>query len=255
MLARQSCQPAQETMERLQPTNRLLEALPPACRQRILDAATFVDLAVGRKLYTRDERPRFLYLLTAGMASVVFTSKNGTGIELATLGNEGLVGWGFLFGPALDATDCSIQVNGAGYRVPLASVQREFDTAPETRQRILNYARHQSATAFQLSACNRLHRAEARFARWLLMVGDRLGNDDLAMTQEFMAMMLGTRRTTLAEVCAALGRAGALTGRRGGVRIADRAVLEHHACECYGILRERFDALYGDPLPGAENIA
>ena len=207
-----------------------------------------MDFPTGTKLFVRDERPRHAHFLTSGMASVVFTSHNGTSIELATQGSEGLVGWDFLLGPALKSTDCGVQVSGKGYRIPLAVMQRVFDADAEIRRRVLEYGQHQNANALQIAACNRLHRAEARFARWLLMVGDRLGNDDLSMTQEFMAMMLGTRRTTLAEVCSSLSRAGALESRRGGIRIVDRRAMELRACECYGVLREQFFSLYRHPF-------
>lgn len=145
-----------------------------------------------------------------------------------------------------------MQVPGAGYRIPTSVMQREFDNFVETRLRVLEYAQHQSIVANQVLACNRLHRAEARFSRWLLMVSDRIQSDDLPMTQEFMSVMLGTRRTTVAEVAADLARAGAVEGRRGGLRIANRTVLESHACECYHILRSRYRDLYTRPLRRVE---
>ncbi len=100
-------------------------------------------------------------------------------------------------------------------------------------------------------ACNRLHRAEARFSRWLLGIEDRLSSPDISMTQEFMSTMLGTRRTTVAEVGAELARAGAIENRRGGLTILNRKILERHACECYPILRAHFDRLYRKPVAGA----
>ena len=199
-------------------------------------------------LFERDQRPRALYFLTSGMGSVVFESIEGAGVELTTKGSEGLIGWAFLMGPARTPYYCNVQVGGSGYRVPLGAIQREFDTCVEFRQRVLEYVQHQYGIASQVSACNRLHRAEARFVRWLLMVSDRLGTSDLAMTQEFMSLMLGTRRTTVAEVCANLSRAGTIEGRRGGLRITNREALETHVCECYPILRKRFEALYSQPL-------
>ena len=224
--------------------NRLLGALGASCAERLTSSATHLDLPLKTVLYRRDERPRYLYLLQSGIASVVFTAENGTCIELSTQGSEGLVGWIFLLGTLANPSECNMQVSGSGYRIPLATAQREFDSDAEFRQRVLEYAQHQAIAAHQVTACNRLHRAEARFARWLLMVSDRLGTPDFSMTQEFMATMLGARRTTVAEVCGNLVRAGALESRRAGVRIADRPLLEERACECYRILRQRYDALY-----------
>ena len=224
-----------------------MAALSPSCAERLLSSATLVDLPLRTVLYRRDERPRFLYLLTSGIASAIFVAEDGTSIELAAQGNEGLIGWISLLGPTANPSDCGMQVAGAGYRLPFASVQRAFDEDPPLRARLLEYVQHQTIAAHQIVACNRLHRAEARFSRWLLMVSDRLGMNDFSMTQEFMAMMLGARRTTVAEVCGHLVRAGALESRRGGVQIANRPLLEERACECYRILRERFDALYQGP--------
>ncbi len=205
-------------------------------------------MPLGSILFERERRPKNLYFPTTGIASIVFYSERGTSVELSTEGNEGLIGWVNLLGPDVLDGGCNIQVSGAGYQVPLALLQREFDSVPETRRRILEYVQHQTMVANQVLACNRLHRAEARFSRWLLMVADRIQSEDLPMTQEFMSMMLGTRRTTVAEVASGLARVGAVEGRRGGVRIVDRTALEGRACECYRILRSRFDALYAEPL-------
>ncbi len=234
------------------PHNRLLEAIPRSCADRLLAVSTQTELPLGTEIFRRDEQPRFVYLLTAGISSLVFASKAGASIEFSTEGREGLVGWFYLLGPLLNASHCVMQVAGAGYRIPLAAMQREFDSCLETRLRVLEYAQHQTIVVNQIAACNRLHRAEARFVRWLLMVADRLGSNDISMTQEFLSTLLGARRTTVAEVCAELGRAGGIEGRRGGLRIIDRSVLEGRVCECYPILRSRLDALYREPVRPAE---
>ncbi len=235
-------------MTQSRPSNRLLDALPPSCRERLLAVSAHVDLELGEGIFEHGPKPRFLYFLTSGMASVVFSSEAGATVELSAKGREGLLGWVFLLGSASAAYDCQMQVAGAGYRIPLAEMQREFDSAPETRLRVLEYIQHQYGVVSQVAACNRLHRAEARFVRWLLMVSDRIESDELSMTQEFLSMLLGARRTTVAEVCAELARAGAIEGRRGGLRILSRPALEARVCECYGILQPRFHALYQQPL-------
>jgi CRP-like cAMP-binding protein len=236
-------------MQETKSGNRLLDILPSDSMKRLLAASSHVELPLGTPVFERDQRPRYLHFLTSGIASVVFNSKEGHSVELSTEGNEGVVGWVYLLGPAPSEGDCTMQVPGAGYRVPLAAMQREFDGSAETRRCVLAYVQHQTTVANQVLACNRLHRAEARFSRWLLMVSDRIGSDDLAMTQEFMSVMLGTRRTTVAEVAADLARAGAVEGRRGGLRIADRQALESRACECYSILKTRYAELYSQIAP------
>ncbi len=189
------------------------------------------------------------------MASVVFNSERGTSVEVSMEGNEGLVGWPYLLGPMLSGDDCNMQVAGAGYRIPLQVLQREFDSDSEVRHKLLEYAQHQVAVANQVLACNRLHRAEARFSRWLLMVADRIQSDNLPMTQEFMSVMLGTRRTTVAEVAGDLARAGAIEGRRGGLRIANREALERRACECYRLLQLRYSSLFRSSAQAASGEA
>ncbi len=196
------------------------------------------------QLYGSEETPRYAYFLTSGVASVVFTSERGTSVELATQGHEGMVGWIFLLGAHQSAMECMMQVSGAGYRLPMATAQREFAESVDFRTVVLEYAQHQNILANQIVACNRLHGAQARFSRWLLMVEDRLQRDTLHMTQEFLSNMLGTRRTTVVEVAGALQLEGAIESRRGVIRIVDRAKLESFACECYPRLKKLFDALY-----------
>ncbi len=231
-------------MSSAEPYNRLLAALSPDCRERLLKASSLVELPIRMPLFGNEEVPRYVYFLTSGIASVVFTSLRGTVVELATLGDEGLVGWNFLLGPLAGPMECMMQVAGDGYRVPFAIVQREFEETAEFRKIVLQFAQHQNILSNQIVACNRLHRAEARFARWLLMVQDRIHDDTIRMTQEFLSSMLGTRRTTVVEVAASLERAGAIENRRGVVRIEDRAKLEGFACECYSLLKRAFDDLY-----------
>ncbi len=226
--------------------NRLLDCLAPENAQRIIAASQFVELPLRMQIFGNEVTPRYLYLLTTGVASVVFTSERGTSVELATLGNEGLVGWIYLLGSHASPMECMMQVSGEGYRVPLATMQREFNENVDFRSGVLEYVQHQNILANQIVACNRLHRAEARFARWLLMVQDRLNSDTLHMTQEFLSNMLGTRRTTVVEVSGMMQEAGAIENRRGLVRILDRAKLESFACECYPRLKVLLDDLYSD---------
>lgn len=227
-----------------EPTNRLLAALTPESAQRLIAASQFVELPLAMKLFGGEATPRHVYLLTSGIASVVFTSERGISVELATLGDEGLVGWIFLLGSHGSPMECAMQVKGEGYRLPLAVAQREFSESADFRNAVLEYVQHQSILANQIVACNRLHRAEARFSRWLLMVQDRLHSDTMHMTQEFLSNMLGTRRTTVVEVSAILQKAGAIETRRGLVRILDREKLQSFACECYPRLKVLLQELY-----------
>lgn len=224
--------------------NLLLDALPDEVAERVVRASTYFHLPVGTMLFPRFERPRFGYLLTSGLVSVVYTTRGGGSLELSMIGNEGLAGWMFLLGglPAVGETD--IQVEGEGYRVPLASLRQEFAESAEFRRRVLQFVQLKSLSSYQIAACNRLHRARARFSRWLLTASDRTGLCELNMTQEFLAGMLGTRRTTVTEEASDLQRQGAIEYSRGSVRILNRDVLESNACECYAIIRDQYRALY-----------
>jgi CRP-like cAMP-binding protein len=232
-------------MEQSRFGNRLLASLPAESARRLVEAGRLVELPLRTPMFTHDEPARFVYFLTSGMASTVFTSERGTTIELSVQGSEGLVGWIHLLGDLPSSVDTAMQVPGSGYRVPIAAVQREFDNNAEIRRRMLEYVQHQSMVSNQIVACNRLHRAEERFARWLLMVQDRIGSDTLLMTQEFLSQMLGTRRTTVAEVAGELQRAGIIESRRGSIRVLNRALLESRSCECFRVVHHHFEALYG----------
>ena len=229
------------------PTNRLLDALAPDYSAKLIAASVHVELPIRNQVYASEEVPKYVYFLTSGVVSTVFTSERGTSIEIATTGNEGMLGWMHLLGGQVSPLECMTQSAGSAYRMPFSVAQREFETNEAFRKTVLEFVQHECMLASQLVACNRLHRAEARFARWLLMVQDRLHSDTLVMTQEFLSNMLGTRRTTVVEVSAALRRAAAIESRRGVVRIQDRAKLEEFACECYRPIKAMLDALYQAP--------
>ena len=234
-------------MQKNVPGSHFLKALSQAARDRLVRASQPCDMPLRTPLFEYGEEPRFCYFLTSGIVSFVFTSQRGNSIELATLGPESVVGAIFLLGNCQPIGRAEMQLAGTALRIPMDVLQREFNEDAEIRSRILDFVQMQLNLAYQVTACNRLHRAEARFSRWMLMVQDRAEVDTLEMTQEFLADMLGTRRTTVAEVAGKLQRAGCIKYRRGVVNIVDRKLLEAHACECYGLLKDRFDQLYRDP--------
>lgn len=227
--------------------NYFLDALTPATAQRLLSACRSVDLPLQAPLYRAEDDPQFVWFLTGGIASFTFTSVRGTTIELATVGKEGVVGGFAVLGSQRPTGACGMQLAGSGYRMPLALFQAEFRDCVEVRDRLLQLVLQQMDMAYQIVACNRLHKAQARFARWLLMVRERVESDVLPMTQEFLADMLGTRRTTVVEVAGELQRRGAIEYRRGVIRIRDRRLLEEQTCECYPLLKDRYERLYSTP--------
>ena len=156
-----------------------------------------------------------------------------------------MVGNVALLGPSLASTVCFVQLAGTGYQIRFADLQKVLSRSLEdVRTRVLENAQMQALTTNQLAACNKLHEAEARLARWLLMVRDRVQDDFLPLTQEFLAEMLGTRRTTVALAAGVLQRAGMIKYSRGKVQILAVDALEEAACDCYVVTKRLFDGLY-----------
>ena len=229
--------------------NRLLAALPAPSRERLLSQAVLVALPSKRVLYPAGETPLYVYFIETGMNSVVTTMSDGDTAEVGTIGNEGAVGCLQLLGPGKVASNSFMQLDGSAFRVPFSTVRNEYRNSEETRDRILEFVQQQAICTAQIAACNRLHEAEKRLARWLLRAQDCTGSDALQFTQEFLSMMLGSRRTTVNMVAGVLHRAGLIEYQRGRVRIKDRERLEGAACQCYGTLKQLSLDLYRPSTP------
>jgi CRP-like cAMP-binding protein len=195
-------------------------------------------------LYQVEETPKYAYFMTSGIASIVTAMPDGGTAEVGLIGHEGLVGSFHLLGPAQVTTDCFIQLEATALRIPLRQLEMEFRTSEEVRDRVLEFVQSQALSLGQLAGCHRLHEAEERLARWLLMAQDRVQSDELDFTQEFLAMMLGSRRTTVTVVAGDLQRKGLIDYRRGRVRILDRKGLEKVACDCYQVIKRLYVELY-----------
>jgi len=153
-----------------------------------------------------------------------------------------------LLGPASLPTDCMIQLEASALRISLSDLKAVFNSSDEIRERILEMAQEQALSMSQISACNRLHEAEERLARWLLMAQDRTQVEVMGFTQEFLAEMLGSQRTTVTVIAGALQRSGLIEYSRGHVRILNREELESAACDCYRVCRNLQVNLYGKAL-------
>jgi CRP-like cAMP-binding protein len=224
--------------------NLFLASISSRSRDSLLARSTSVPLPLKKALYEPDRVPDFAYFLTSGIASVVMTMAQGESAEVAVIGSEGIVGSIHVLGSVPDQTRCFIQLTGTGLRIPLADLREAFRTSEEVRDRVLEFVQHQALSVSQIAGCNRLHGAEERLARWLLMFRDRVDTDTLQLTQEFLAEMLGSQRTTVTMVAGALQRSGLIEYRRGHVRIVSRENLEEAACDCYQVLRKLFASLY-----------
>ena len=231
-------------------SNMLLNALSPTYRTFLLSRMKPVALPAREVLYEPNEVPKFAHFMTAGIASVVGTMSNGASAEVGIWGKEGLVESLHLLGSARIPSRCFIQIEGSALRMPFKELQKEFRENEELRECILQSVQSHGAILGQLAVCNRLHEAEERLARWFLMVRDRMESDSFYLTQEFLAVMLGSRRTTVTAAAGALQRKGLIRYSRGRIHIVGPDGLEGEACECYATVREIFQNFYSGAAIG-----
>jgi CRP-like cAMP-binding protein len=227
-----------------QPSNLLLSALSPNYRASLLARMRTVTLNPREILYEADETPKYGHFLTSGVASIVISMSNGATTEVGLWGREGLAESFHLLGNARIPMRCIVQAESTALRIPFNELQKEFHDNEELRDCVLQGVQSQSSILGQLAGCNRLHEAEARLARWLLMVRDRTESDTFFITQEFLAVMLGARRTTVTAAAGALQRRGLIKYTRGRIHIADPETLETVACECYTTVRSLYASFY-----------
>lgn len=224
--------------------NLLLDSLSTEVRLSVVSLCRSFELPVRTMLYEQGETPAYVYFLCSGIASVVVTMAEGGSAEVGLIGREGLVGAMQLLGSASTPSQAFLQLEGTALRIRLDDLRALFVTSDELRTRIMQFVQQQIVTLEQIAACNKLHEAEERLARWLLMSRDRADMDTMTMTQEFMADMLGTRRTTVTLVASSLQERGLISYRRGKVTIVSRENLEKTACDCYRVCHEALVGLY-----------
>jgi CRP-like cAMP-binding protein len=224
--------------------NLLLESLPVAYRNSLLARLKPVSLPVRTVLYEPDEAPRYAHFVTSGIASIVSAMSTGASAEVGIWGSEGLVESFHLLGKAKIPTRCFIQMEATALRMPFKELQKEFQENDDLRDAVLQCVQSQGFILGQLAACNRLHEAEERLARWLLMVCDRVDSETYFLTQEFLGNMLGARRTTVTAAAGALQRKGLIKYSRGRIHITDSAGLERATCECYKTVRSLYLNFY-----------
>jgi CRP-like cAMP-binding protein len=232
-------------------SNRLLNSLSPENRKSFQEKLVAVPLPLATLIYEPDTVPKYTYFITSGIASVVADLAEGSAVEVGLLGRESVAGSLLLLGGQAVSTRCFMQVGGTGLRISFKELQREFRTNPELHARILQQVQYEALTLSQLSACNRFHEVEGRLARWLLMVSDRIEDNVLNLTQEFLSQMLGTQRTTVSLAAGTLQRAGMILYSRGRVTILHRDLLKDVACDCYANMARFHTDLYVAPVESA----
>jgi len=228
-----------------QSRNHLLARLPAAEFQAVRGLLTPVRLASKQTLSEPGQSIVHVYFPHDAVISMSALDAAGGSVEVGSVGCEGLAGLPVLLGADQSVSRVVTQIGGEGDRMDAGALQHEVGRLPELRRLLLLYTQAFITQVAQGTACNRLHSADRRLARWLLICRDRLGRDELPITHETIAHMLGVRRATVTEAAGSLQQQGLIRYRRGVVTILRREGLEAAACECYRIVRAEFDRLLG----------
>lgn len=223
--------------------NRLLSALPSEDRGWLAPHLSTVDLEKGRLLYDPGDPIDQVYFPEDCLISLLTLMENGAAIESATIGREGALGLMCAVAPRQSLSRAIIQAPGSALRIASGPLHDVWSRSTALRELVDRHSEALFGHAIQSVACNALHAVEARFCRWLLSCHDRLDNNTISLTQEFLADMLGVQRTTVTAVAGSLQAKGLIRYRRGVVDILDRAGLEAMTCECYGAVRRGYERL------------
>jgi CRP-like cAMP-binding protein len=224
--------------------NRVLASLPPAEIHELAQHLFPVTLEVSKTLLDAGEVISQAYFIEDGLASIVVSMANGDSVEVGVVGREGMSGLPILFGTESVPTHTFMQIAGSGFRIQSDRMRQEYAKPGALRTSLQNYLQTHLVQTSQAAACNRLHEAEQRLAKWLLICCDRTGSHHLSLTHEFIAQMLGTRRPTVTLAAGILHRAGLIEYSRGHVTILDLQGLEEAACECYRAIRDESHRLH-----------
>jgi CRP-like cAMP-binding protein len=227
----------------LKPANRLLSSLPGPAFRALRPHLERVALETKQVLFNVDVPIEHVYFPEDIVVSVLSVMQDGSAVEVATVGREGMVGLPVVLGAEKAQALAFVQVPGHGMRVEARFFREHVQRSGAMRNVLDRYTQALFTQLSQNSACNRLHSIEERCARWLLMTHDRVGADSFPLTQQFLAQMLGVRRAGVSEVASQLQREGLMTYQRGHITLKDRAGLEAASCECYRIIQSEFDRL------------
>ena len=222
--------------------NQLLAALPDAEWQRWRPQLEAVDMPLGLVIYESGSTLSHVYFPTSCIVSLLYVMQNGASAEIAVAGNEGLVGISLFMGGESTPSRAVVQSAGLGYRLPAKTIKEEFTRAPVLHL-LLRYTQALITQMSQTAVCNRHHSLDQQLCRWLLLSLDRLDGDELVMTQELIANMLGVRREGVTEAALHLQEAGLIRYARGRISVLDRPALVARSCECYSVVKKEYDRL------------
>ena len=227
------------------PQNKILAALPSKEYNRLLSHLTPVSLQRGDTLYETKDRIKYVYFVNRAVVSLVTHMVEGTSVEVGLVGNEGMVGLSIVMGDDVSQNHAIVQIPDGAMRMESDKLKKELLRGGQLQTLLLRYSLVLLKQVSQTAACNRNHNLGERLARWLLLCHDRVGGDEIRLTQEFLAQMLGTRRSRVSEAAIILQSAGLIHYSRGIITILDREGLEEFTCKCYQVVRTELDRLHG----------
>jgi CRP-like cAMP-binding protein len=223
--------------------NQLIAALPSAEAQRWLPQLEWVQMPLGEVLYESGSTLTHVYFPTNAIVSLLYVMENGASAEIAVVGNEGIVGISLFMGGGSTPSRAVVQSAGQGYRLDAQAMKDEFDRAGPVLHLLLRYTQALITQMAQTAVCNRHHSLDQQLCRWLLLSLDRLPGNELVMTQELIANMLGVRREGVTEAALKLQKAELIRYSRGRITVLDRGGLEQRTCECYAVVKKEYDRL------------
>jgi CRP-like cAMP-binding protein len=226
--------------------NHLLAALLDAEFNRLSPHLELISMKLGDVLYESGDKLQYVYFPTTCIISLHYLLENGGSSEIAGVGNEGLLGVSLFMGGDSTPSRAVVQTGGFGYRLPAHLLLEEFNRNGPVMRLLLRYTQALLTQMSQTAVCNRHHTVEQQLCRWLLLTLDRLGPQELTMTQELIANMLGVRREGVTEAAGRLQGYGYISYRRGHIKVLDRKGLEQDVCECYGVVKKEFARLLSD---------
>jgi CRP-like cAMP-binding protein len=228
-------------------TNRLLGAMEPASRKRIYAHLEPIELKLGAVVCEAGGLLKHAYFPQSNVLSLLTVLESGSAIETANIGREGAFGLFAAMYSRVSFNRCLVQLEGSMVRCPIELLQSEFKRSEQVRDLFVSYSETLLSQVQQTVACNAMHTTEERMCRWLLMMHDRADGEALPYTHEFLSHMLGANRKSVTLAALSMQSAGLISYRRGKMQVLDRRGLEKAACECYAIVKARFDAFLTPP--------
>jgi CRP-like cAMP-binding protein len=227
--------------------NHLLAALPESSKQRFFSKLELVDLPLGKVIYESGDDLKHVYFPTDSIVSLLYVMENGASAEISVVGNDGIVGIAVFMGGVSTPSRAVVQSAGYAYRLSAEQLRLEFHSHGALMLLLLRYTQSLITQMSQTAVCNRHHSIEQQLCRWLLLSLDRLPGNELHMTQELIANMLGVRREGVTTAAGALQKLSIIEYSRGRITVLDRAKLEAMSCECYAVVRRESDRLLPEP--------